>query len=63
MFRLISKKHCDPVILHGDAWSEITNYGKACLYAMRKHHTKRTNNGGGDKTTEKGAKTKARQRT
>ena len=62
-FRLVSNKDGDPVTLQGEAWRDLSNDFKACVYAMRKHHVKRKYSSGMGKTTEKGTKTNGRQRT
>ena len=62
-YNLITNDNGDPIFLRPDAWRALSNYGKACLYAMRKNHTKRNGLNGDGKTNDKGYKTNARQRT
>ena len=61
-YRLKTGKDGNPVTLRGDAWRDLSGFGKACVYAMRKQQTgKRSGNSGGNKTAEK-PKPSARQR-
>ena len=62
-YNLITNDNGDPISLSPGAWRALSNYGKACLYAMRKNHTKRNGLNGDGKTNDKGYKTNARQRT
>ena len=59
-YRLITNDNGDPVSLRGDAWRALSSYGKACLYAMRKNHAKRTDLNGGDKSNSKSSDTKSK---